>query len=190
METDHSMTAVELRKRQIRRTVRLAVLGGIGMFGFAFLLVPIYDVICDLTGLNGRTGGPYAYQPATASEDRSRVIRVRFITATNDSMPWEFQPARPWVDVHPGEQVKVDFRARNLSSNTMTGQAVPSVAPGRAAEFFHKTECFCFEQQRLEAGEEIDMPLFFVVDRELPGTVATISLSYTMFDITGRLAGR
>lgn len=161
----------------------------VGMFGFGFALVPLYDLLCDLTGIGGRTGGQYIYDPATTVRDTSRLVRVNFITNTNDGMPWKFWSESGGVRVHPGDQKEVNFYVRNVTDRRMVGQAVPSVVPPQAAEFFHKTECFCFESQVLEPGETMEMPMRFIVDARLPKNVQSISLSYALFDITD-FAGR
>jgi cytochrome c oxidase assembly protein subunit 11 len=155
-----------------------------GMFGFGFALVPLYDVLCDLTGLGGRTGGQYSYDPASLQRDASRLIKVNFITNTNGGMPWDFWSESAGVRVHPGDPKEVKFFVTNPTDRRMVGQAVPSVVPPRAAEFFHKTECFCFESQVLEPGETLEMPMHFIVDPDLPKNMTSISLSYALFDIT------
>lgn len=168
----------------IRATVIKLTLGGIGMFGFAFALVPLYDLFCEVTGFGGRTGGAYVFDPASLEPDRSRLIDVNFITNTSDGMPWEFSSAKGGVRVHPGELTEVSFYVRNPTDRRMVGQAVPSVAPMTAARYFHKTECFCFERQTLMPGEELEMAMRFIVAPELPRTVQSISLSYALFDVT------
>jgi len=155
----------------------------IAMFGFGFGLVPLYDVICEVTGLNGKTGGKY--EPVAAmTVDRERTITVQFLTNNNAGMPWEFRPESRTMEVHPGEPVVTTFYARNPRKGVMVAQAVPSVSPMKGAAYFHKTECFCFEQQQLEGGQDVDMPLRFIVDTQLPEDVTTLTLSYTLFDIT------
>lgn len=156
----------------------------VGMFGFGFALVPLYDVLCDVTGLGGRTGGQYSYDPASVTPDTSRLIKVNFITNTNAGMPWEFWSESGGVRVHPGDLKEVKFYVTNTTDKRMVGQAVPSVVPPAAAQYFHKTECFCFNSQVLEPGETMEMPMRFIVDRELPRNVPSISLSYALFDIT------
>ncbi len=165
-------------------TVTKLVLLGVGMFGFAFALVPLYDLLCDVTGLGGRTGGAYAYEPAKAEVDTSRLVKVNFVANTNDGMPWQFWGETPTVRVHPGELTEVKFYVKNPTDRAMVGQAVPSVAPNAAAEHFHKTECFCFERQILQPGEELEMPMRFFLAPELPKYVQSVSLSYSLFDIT------
>jgi cytochrome c oxidase assembly protein subunit 11 len=109
---------------------------------------------------------------------------VQFVAQNNDGMTWAFEPSDRMVKVHPGAATNTTFYAKNPSSKKMVAQAIPSVSPGRAAEYFHKTECFCFNQQTLAGGEEIDMPLQFIVDQDLPKDINTITLSYTIFDVT------
>lgn len=164
------------------------MLGGlvVGMFAFAFALVPLYDLLCDITGLGGKTGGKYEYDVAAIEPDKSRLIRVNFIANNNASMPWEFAPEKGGVRVNPGELKAVNFVVRNPTDRVMVGQAIPSVVPVKAAEHFHKTECFCFEQQVLQPGEEMVMPMRFIVGRELPKNVQSISLSYELYDVTDR----
>jgi cytochrome c oxidase assembly protein subunit 11 len=154
-----------------------------GMFGFGFALVPLYDVFCDLTGLNGKTAG--VYRPTEQIEiDKDRIVTVQFMANNNDGMTWEFRPTQRSVKVHPGELNSVTFYASNPTAKAMIGQAVPSVSPFHVASHLHKTECFCFEQQLLEANEEREMPLRFIIDRDLPEDVNTLTLSYTLFDVT------
>jgi len=156
----------------------------LGMFGFGFALVPLYDLLCDVTGLGGRTGGAYTYDPATTTRDDSRLVKVSFVTNANEGMPWEFWAEKPVVRVHPGELTEVTFYARNPTDKVMVGQAIPSVVPLPAAEHFHKTECFCFERQVLQPGEQVEMPMRFLLAPELPRYVQSVSLSYAMFDVT------
>jgi cytochrome c oxidase assembly protein subunit 11 len=166
------------------RTALKLALVVVGMFGFGFALVPLYDLLCDVTGLGGRTGGQYSYDAATTQRDGSRLIKVNFITNTNGGMPWKFWSESGGVRVHPGDPKEVKFFVTNPTGRRMVGQAVPSVVPPKAAEFFHKTECFCFESQVLEPGETMEMPMRFIVDARLPKNVQSISLSYALFDIT------
>jgi cytochrome c oxidase assembly protein subunit 11 len=152
----------------------------IGMFGFGFAMVPLYDVFCDVTGINGKTGDQVTLS-GNLQVDTTRVIEVEFIASLNESMPWDFKPLQHSVKVHPGEPTRIAYVAVNKTDHAIIGQAVPSVAPGRAASYFQKTECFCFTEQKLEAGEEKEMPVIFVVDPELPDDVSQLALSYTFF---------
>ena len=160
----------------------------VGMFGFGFALVPLYDLFCEITGLGGRTGGPYVYDAAEASVDKSRLIKVNFVTNTNDGMPWAFWSDKGGMRVHPGDLKEATFYVKNTTDRPMVGQAIPSVVPLRAAEHFHKTECFCFQQQILQPGEEMAMPLRFVIGPELPPNIQSVSLSYALFDVTDMVA--
>lgn len=167
-----------------RTTVRKLCLIVVGMFGFGFALVPLYDVFCDITGLGGSTGGRYTYDESTIRLDENRQVQVHFMTNTNAGMPWDFWAAQGGVRVHPGALTEVTFYVRNNTDRRMVGQAVPSVVPVTAANYFHKTECFCFTSQVLEPGEVLAMPLRFIVDSQLPKNVQSISLSYALFDVT------
>ncbi|MEH6548552.1 MAG: cytochrome c oxidase assembly protein [Pseudomonadales bacterium] len=175
--------------KAVSRTVAKLVLATVAMFGFGFALVPLYDVFCEITGLNGKTVNR-AYEAVDVQVDESRVIKVQFIATNNDGMTWEFAPAKSIIRVHPGELAETTFFAKNPSDQPMTAQAIPSVQPLRAAQYFHKTECFCFNQQNLAAGETADMPLKFIIDQDLPKDVKTITLSYSLFDVTERMASR
>lgn len=166
-----------------KKTVYKLLFAVVGMFGFGFALVPLYDVFCELTGINGKTQGRYEVNNAAELEvDKSREVRVQFITHNNENMPWEFKPVVAEIRVHPGELTSVDFYAKNTTNKAMTAQAVPSLSPSRGVDYFHKTECFCFNQQKLEAQEEVLMPLRFVVDKALPSELRVLTLSYTLFD--------
>ena len=175
-------------KRTGRLTLKL-LFATIAMFGFGFALVPLYDVLCDITGLNGKTGGRYEYDVVAAEVNTERLVTVQFMTTNSAGMSWEFKPRQRQIQVHPGELNEVMFYARNPSKEVMIAQAVPSVSPSEAADYMHKTECFCFNQQELKAGEEIDMPLQFFIDQDIPESVTKLTLSYSLFDITANFAG-
>ena len=166
------------------KLVAKLLLGVVAMFGFGFALVPIYDVFCKVTGLNGKTGGRVAYEVGAADVDLARTVTLQFVTMNNISMNWVFHPLQNEIEIHPGELNEVKFYAKNPSSVRMVAQAVPSVAPSGSASFLHKTECFCFTRQVLEAGQEIEMPVRFFVDKALPKDVHKMTLSYTLFDVT------
>jgi len=158
----------------------------VGMFIFAvYVMPPMYDLFCEVTGLNGKTGGKY--EATEVIVDTSRQITVQFLATNNENMPWAFKPQIQSIKVHPGEEVEVRYLANNPTASTMVAQAVPSVVPFKAAEYFHKTECFCFNQQPLDGGESAELPLRFIVDQDVPKQVHTITLSYTLFDITDKL---
>lgn len=157
-----------------------------GMFAFGFLLVPLYDVFCDITGLGGRTNES-AVQVAE-NRDESRSIELEFVTTVNEFAPWEFSATVESMTIHPGGLYEATFTARNLSGHDKTAQAVPSVAPAQAASYFKKLDCFCFTTQDFAGNEERKLPVRFIVDPDLPDYVDTITLSYTFFD-TERISG-
>ena len=158
------------------------------MFGFAFALVPLYEVFCEITGINGKTADTAAVYEAV-EVDRSRMVTVEFITRTNTGMPWEFKAQTRKVQVFPGEMNQVDFYVKNATNKDYVAQAIPSVSPGTAALYINKTECFCFNRQPLDGGDSAELPLQFIVDQDLPRDIGTITLSYTIFDVTERAAG-
>ena len=159
----------------------------IGMFAFGFLLVPIYNSLCQTLGINGKTSTKaIAYDAATVKIEKNREVLVEFVATNNGGVPWAFYPKTQKLKVHPGEIAKLAFYAENTTNHRMTVQAIPSVTPGIAAKYLKKTECFCFTQQTLNGHEAMDMPLLFHIDRELPANVKTITLAYTLFDVTDR----
>lgn len=154
------------------------------MFAFVFVvMVPLYDALCDALGINGKTSAQ-AYVAVPAQVDESRTVTVQFIASNNEGMPWEFGPSTTMMKVHPGAVNGTVFLASNPMPDAMVGQAIPSVSPARAAPYFHKTECFCFNQQPLEGETAAELPLQFIVDQDLPSDIKTITLSYTIFDVT------
>lgn len=166
-----------------RRLVGRLLVVVVAMFGFGFLLVPIYDVMCQAFGINGKTAGAYR---GAQSTDEAREVRVQFLSTNAAGMVWQFEPAADHLRVHPGASHEMRFVAYNPTDKPMAAQAVPSVSPSKAAAYFHKTECFCFTQQVLQPGERIEMPVRFIVDRDLPADVRQLTLAYTLFDITSR----
>lgn len=177
--------AEERQANRSRVSVGRLLLIALGMFGFGFAMVPMYTLLCKVTGLGGRTSSTaYVYDPARVQPDLSRTVRVNFLTHTNDGMPWEFEPLVASVEVHPGALTEVKFRVRNPTERTIVGQAIPSLIPTSIVDQFHKTECFCFRQQTLTGGQSLIMPMRFVLDPAIPKSVHDISLSYTMFDAT------
>ncbi|MGO1499656.1 MAG: cytochrome c oxidase assembly protein [Marinobacter sp.] len=152
-----------------------------GMFAFGFALVPLYDVFCDITGINGKTSGRYESTERVAA-DMNRTIKVQFLAQNGPDMPWVFRPVERSVEVHPGEPTTVNFYAENPTGQDMVGQAIPSLSPSEGTLYFHKTECFCFNQQPLSAGQNTEMPLVFIVDQDLPEHITKLTLSYTLYD--------
>lgn len=172
-----------------KKTALALALFAASMLGFVFfILVPYYDVFCRALGLGDRTAD-YAKRAQIKSEvevvqqaDETRSIKVLFLASNNADIGWEFKTLTTEVTVHPGALNEVRYYAKNTSSADMIGQAVHSVSPAQAGLYFHKTECFCFIQQPLKSGEGKEMPLKFVIDRNLPDDIKTITISYTMFN--------
>lgn len=173
-----------------RKLVAKLLLGVAAAFAFGFALVPLYDVFCQVTGLNGKTAGGFAAGGLVGSRagpaarvDRSRIVTVEFTGIVMPGLPWDMRPLTTSLDVHPGELQTAIFLVRNLSDRPVTGQAVPSVTPGQAATHFDKIECFCFSQQTLAPGEARELPLAFIVKPELGGDIRTITLSYAFYRV-------
>jgi len=153
----------------------------IAMFGFGYALVPFYEKICQVTGLRNIA---QADTVGNTQIDATRDVRIEFDSNIR-KLPWQFRALTPVVDVHPGELRQVMFEIVNSTDRPLTGQAVPSYGPPHAAQYFRKIDCFCFSQQTLQPGERRQMPVVFVVDSALPADVATITLSYTFFEVEG-----
>jgi len=165
-----------------RRHTRLLVLLAVGMFGFGFALVPLYGLVCSLAGI--QQGGVAAVaRPAEASAAMAatsdRVIVVKFDGTVHPDLPWDFAPVERRLEVRPGQTYEVHFVAANRSSRRVTGQAIPAVAPWQATNYFSKLECFCFQQQTLDGGQRVDMPLRFTVSPDLPANINALTLSYS-----------
>lgn len=155
----------------------------LAMFGFGFVMIPLYNVLCKNLGINGKTDKSIYSQ--SHDIDYTRSVRIEFMTNTNNYLPWDFYPRLNHIQLHPGENILIYFAAKNNSDRPMTVQAIPSVSPGLAAKYLKKTECFCFTQQTFKANQRRDMPVLFHVDRHLPKDINTITLAYTLFDTTG-----
>jgi len=156
----------------------------LAMFGFGYALVPIYDVFCDITGLNGKTASG-AIIDEVYEVDLNREITIEFLTSLPKSTPtMEFRAEKNKIKIHPGKYYTVNFYAKNKTDKNMVARAVPSVTPGLAAEYLKKTECFCFTEQTFEPHEGKLMPVRFVIDPKIPARYKTITLAYTFFDNT------
>ena len=178
-----------LKGENLKMVRKLAVVAG-GMFVFGYALIPIYRHICEITGINilalGEKqvpGGSTA--TANSQVDRSRTITVEF--DANAHGPWQFKPAQATIQVHPGELATVMYEFQNVQDRKMAAQAIPSYAPRNAAPHFNKIECFCFNQYTLAPGEKKEWPVAFVIDPKLPKDVTTITLSYTFFEVGGKM---
>lgn len=174
--------AASEKRRHLWRLLGVTV----AMFGFGFALIPMYRVVCQLVNLNGKDNGLLAATRVSQQPDLSREVTVQFTTTVNGGRDWGFRPEQPSIKVHPGELYTVYFDAQNPNAEQTVAQAVPSVTPWDAARYLKKTECFCFRQQTFEGGERKRMPVRFMLERELPAEVDTVTLSYTIFDVTAQ----
>jgi cytochrome c oxidase assembly protein subunit 11 len=175
-----AVPAAEIRRSNRALGMRLGVVV-VAMFGFGFLLVPFYEKICEVTGLRNIA---QADVPANTQVDTTRTVRVEFDTNVRN-LPWQFKPREPVISVHPGALTQATFVVVNTTDRAVTGQAIPSYGPQYAAQYFRKLECFCFAKQTLQPGETREMPVVFVIDPAAPRELATISLSYTFFEVEG-----
>ena len=151
-----------------------------GALIFAFALVPLYDVLCSATGLNGKTSNTAA-KATTQPVDTSREVTVQFVSSVMPGLGWNFYPRQNSVIVHPGQVTSVMFEAKNITNEVVVGQAIPSVTPGKASAHLKKIECFCFTRQSLKPGEMKALPLRFFVSADLPPEVHELTLSYSFY---------
>jgi cytochrome c oxidase assembly protein subunit 11 len=185
----HRSIRTLLRGDNLRMTAKLVVVAGL-MFGFGYALVPLYKAICNALGINvlsvSERGGPVSRaRPDNTQVDASRTVTIEF--DANARGPWDFKPAQRSVQVHPGEVATVMYEFRNVQNRTMAAQAIASFAPMNSAAHFNKLECFCFNEYTLKAGESRQWPVVFYVDAKLPKDVTTITLSYTFFEVGGKV---
>ena len=166
-----------------KKTIKTLCFAIIGMFTFSFALVPLYNVFCEVTGLNGKI-------ELKATSDRSievangRDVSIQFVSHNNEEMPWTFKPTDDSIQIKTGKYHTATFYVKNTTNKTMTAQAIPSVAPSNAAAHLKKLECFCFEQQELAPGEDAFLPVRLIFDNKLPASINNVVLSYTIFDVT------
>lgn len=179
-----------LSKQNVHMLGKLAVITA-GMFGFGYALVPLYKAICEATGINvlalaeRDVPGTKGALPQNTQVDASRLVTVEF--DANARGPWDFKPAQRSMEVHPGQLTTVMYEFQNIQNRTMSAQAIPSYAPQQAMAHFNKLECFCFNEYTLAPGEKKQWPVAFVIDPKLPKDVKTITLSYTFFEVGGRV---
>ena len=177
--------------RPHRALVGRLVLFTAGSFAFGFALVPLYSVLCKVWETGSRWYGTPT--PAAAVVERpvaDRLVTIEFVANVPHAGDWEFRPKVATLKVHPGQLYATSFYARNLTGAATVAQAVPSIAPGSMARYFHKTECFCFRPQTFAKGEGRDMALRFIVDAELPPEVDRVTLAYSFFDLPQTAANR
>ena len=175
-------------KNDATKTAKKLGLVAVAMFGFGYLMVPIYNVLCDITGFTGKTGQISQSQARVAEVDLNRLVTVQFDTNVNPALPWEFKANHFKQIVRPGEISETKFIVENKSDKPVVGQAIPSVAPEQASLYFNKTECFCFINQKLLPNEEVKMPVSFYIDPDIEKddnlkSLNEITLSYTFFKV-------
>ena len=165
-----------------KKTFRTIALVSAGSFVFAFSMVPLYRIACEkVFGIKLEQVAAGEAKLAGIEENVARTVTIEFDGTVNSKLPWAFAPEQLTMQVHPGRMYEANYLARNTADHAIVGNAAPSVAPSVASTYFNKTECFCFTEQLLQAGEERAMPVRFVVDPALPDYVTTITLSYTFF---------
>ena len=185
-----SIALATLRGDNLRMVGKLAVVAAL-MFGFGYALVPIYRSICTALGINvlsiseSQVPGNSASSKVGTKVDLSRSITVEF--DANARGVWDFKPAQSSLKVHPGEITTVMYEFTNIQPRVMAAQAIPSYAPKQASPYFNKLECFCFNEYTLQPGEHKQWPVVFVIDPKLPKDVHTITLSYTFFEVGGKI---
>ena len=166
-----------------KKTIRTLCFAVLGMFTFSFALVPLYDVFCEVTGLNGKIE-LRATNNTNIEVDDGRDVSIQFVSHNNEEMPWTFEPSEDSIKIKTGKYHTATFYVRNPTNRTMIAQAIPSVAPSNAASHLKKLECFCFEQQELAPGEDALLPVRLIFDDKLPSSINSVVLSYTIFDVT------
>ena len=168
-------------KRANRQLLAKLLVFTLGAFGFGYALVPLYDVLCDVTGF-GNERRLAQKSVIDVKPDQTRTITLEFLAELPSNGNWEFKPVLRSMQIHPGQLYTADFIARNLTGRDTIAQAIPSMAPTKVAPFFHKTECFCFTPQNFKTGEERALPVRFVVDPAIPADIDRITLAYTFYD--------
>ena len=166
-----------------KKTIKLLCFSVLGMFTFSFALVPLYDVFCEVTGLNGKIELE-ATTNQNLETEIGRDVSIQFVSHNNEQMPWIFRPSESQIKIQTGKYHTATFYVKNPTSKRMIAQAIPSVAPSNAASHLKKLECFCFEEQELAPGEEALLPVRLIFDDELPDSIKSVVLSYTIFDVT------
>jgi cytochrome c oxidase assembly protein subunit 11 len=181
MQTDNQNKPENKNKKTVLTLTIVTVL----MFGFAFAMVPLYRIICDVTGLNSistNDGRARSSEMEATSNSETRKVLVQFDATINGNLNWEFKPSVTQMEVVLGKRTNTSYFVKNNSHSDVVTQSIPGVTPWQATEFLTKVECFCFENQTVLAGEAKDMGLQFVIDPKLPEDIKTVTLSYTIMD--------
>ena len=159
------------------------------MFGFGFALVPLYDLLCDTLGINGKTDqAAILYDPKSVTIDTSRSVALRLVVVNNEKMPWRMESVKKKLIIHPGQVYQLSYVIENPTDYAMIAQAVPSVTPSSGAQYVKKIQCFCFDSMKLDGKEQTEAKVVFYIDPELPTDIESLALSYTLFDVTDTVA--
>ena len=175
----------EVAAKKNKRLTVILLCGVLFMFGFCYMLIPLYKLICETEGINGKSGSSASVRASGMQVDKSRVIRVYFASVIHGGLKFKFMPVQRYVEVHPGETKLIYFYAENQTGSNLTIQAIPSITPTDAARFLKKTECFCFTQQYFFNKEKADMPVYFFIDPAISKDIKEMTLAYTLFDASG-----
>lgn len=182
-QNDHVPAPVSHKKILVRCGVVIMC-----MAAFPFASIPLYNAFCQWTGLNGKID---LSAPAAASRVRDiagqRTITVEFVADASPDLPWTLKPELTQMKINLGESIRINFYAENLSSRNIVARAVPSISPGEGSPHFKKTQCFCFDNIQLKAGEKLEMPVVFYLDENFPDDIATVTLAYKVFDVTDKV---
>jgi cytochrome c oxidase assembly protein subunit 11 len=178
---------IDLKRANLNMTWKLVAIA-VGAFGFGFALVPLYSVLCSVTGYGDANKLlEKARLEASTHPDTKRTITIEFMTSIASAGSWDFHPVKRTIEVHPGQLYSADFFAHNMTGHESTANAVPDIAPSQTSLYFHKTECFCFSPQHFALNEERHMPVRFFVDPSLPKHIDRITLNYTIYDESSRV---
>jgi cytochrome c oxidase assembly protein subunit 11 len=170
-----------IKVNNIKRTTVLLTLLAIIMFGFGYALVPLYDVFCKVTGLNGKTGRIYNAEASKLVIDDQRFVTIQFDSNINGNLAWKLKADQKFLKVNPGKFYTVTYTVENMLNEEIVGQAIPSVSPRIASLYLKKSECFCFRNQLLKPGETKKLTVRFELDKEIPKDLEALTLSYTFF---------
>ena len=179
----------DLRRANLSMTWKLLAIAA-GSFGFGFALVPLYNVLCAVTGYGDQAKLRERYTGSIEQPQLDRTVTVEFLAAVASAGTFEFRPVVRTVEVHPGQLFTAEFYAHNLTGRDTVAQAVPNIAPSEVAAYFHKTECFCFSPQHFALNEGREMPVRFIIDPSLPRHIDMITLAYTFYDESSRVTRR
>jgi cytochrome c oxidase assembly protein subunit 11 len=180
-----------------KRVVGVSSLVVIGMFGFGFALIPLYDVFCDVLGINGSyqsiEDGTYdakaeAERALKNGVDESRTITMQFLVTDNPALDLEFKSNTKSLSMNPGQVKEVSYYVKNRSDKPMVLQAIPDITPNLAKKYLAKIECFCFNKQTLQPGEEKEMPLRFVINSAIPESIPVLTMTYRFIDLNYKAA--